>query len=185
MAHGGAGGDAEGGAIDSFGATVILTSALLDRNEALGGRGGRGGAGGGAGGAGGTARGGAIAIFSFGSFTGTAVVVDSVIDRNRALGGNGGKGGMGGVSGDGGDALGGGIFLSPGSVLELSSTEVTRNRADAGKGGESEFKGDDGEGLGGGLFISEGALAWAVDSVIEGNFASDDDDDIFGFLDEL
>jgi hypothetical protein len=163
-ADSGAGGDAQGGAIEiTEGAFTISSSTLFD-NIARGGLGGQGiggatggfsigptitggtGGQGGTGGAGGNARGGAIDLSG-----GTLQVVNTTFatsqSGNQAVGGAGGPGGQGGTGGGGGPVS---------------------NGANGGNGGNG---GPGGTGLGGAINVAGGTLTISS-CTLSGNSAS-------------
>jgi hypothetical protein len=126
--NGGAGGDANGGAIRDTGSSIILSNCWFRGNLAHGGPGGRGGDDfvgicyhPGNGGSGGSAAGGA-----FYSTTSIATVINCTFSDNHAIGGQGGRGGnsttsytAGGTGGQGGGADAGAVRdTPPGTVLE-------------------------------------------------------------------
>ena len=118
---GGKGGDAEGGAINTYNSTI--NGGLFLGNAAIAGQGGAGGAQG-TGGAGGNASGGAIAI-DVGTYGGTLTINDATFALNLAQGGNGGSGATPGATGQG---LGGAIYNNGGTV-SIKKTRFLLNRA--------------------------------------------------------
>jgi hypothetical protein len=168
---GGVGGLGEGGAIanvQTFAlantSTLTLRDCVLFDNEALGG----------AGKVGGVGRGGAICTAAGPSISAiSTTVIDSVVADNLAQGADG-------SAGNGGNGLGGGIFVDPHAVLTLNSDFVAANQAIGGTGAAGF---SNGLGQGGGLYVANGGDACAdFATVIEANFASTSDEDVFGVL---
>ena len=98
-----------------------------------------------------------------------ATIIDSVFSNNQATGGQGV---------DGGNGVGGGIANFDISLLTFSGEKsvVERNHARGGAGSNA-----DGQGLGGGVFNEGVVVANPVPDVFA-NHASDEGDDIFGFM---
>ncbi len=168
---GGVGGLASGGAIaniqdfaNSYSQTLTLRDCLVQGNQALGG----------AGAVGGAAHGGGISTEGGPTLTAGGIstaVADSLVADNVAQGGDG-------SAGHGGNGLGGGLFNDAHSVLTVTGSTVTGNQADGGAGAPGF---SDGQGIGGGLYIAAGADVYLdALTVISGNHASTNSDDVFG-----
>jgi hypothetical protein len=204
--QGGKGGLARGGALSTNSATLNIHAGLLDGNQAIGGNGGAGAITGGGGNAYGAAISNGNEFADPAKVRNLLTVVDSTLTNNRALGGTGRVAGsaFGGavmngaaatatisntaitnnqaVGGDGivsgGNGSGGGIFNITYASLTLLDSTVTDNEAIGGTGGDEE-----GEGIGGGIYSSPGGTVSAdLLSLIDANFASTSDDDVFGLL---
>ena len=100
---------------------------------------------------------------------GTVSDSGSTLTRNLALGGAGGAGG------NGGNGLGGGIYVASGTAVSLTGSTVTKNHANGGTAGAG---GSAGQGIGGGVY-DLGTFTFDVTTVIAGNHASTNNDDIF------
>jgi hypothetical protein len=204
--QGGKGGFARGGALSTNETTLNIYDSLLDGNQAIGGNGGAGGTIGN----GGNGYGGAISngneFADPGKVANFLTVIDSTLTNNRALGGTGTVAGSGfggavmnganatatisnttitnnhAIGGDGiftgGNGSGGAIFNQTYASLTLLDSTVTDNEAIGGTGGDEE-----GEGIGGGIYSSPGGTVSAdLLTLIDANFASTSDDDLFGML---
>ena len=89
------------------------------------------------------------------------------------------QGGTADSSAVGGDGLGGGLFAAHGTLV-LEAALVSGNQARGGFGSAGETSGD---GLGGGVYVDPGASATAnAETLIAGNHASKDKDDVFGTI---
>jgi hypothetical protein len=92
---------------------------------------------------------------------------------------NAAQGGTEGSSAVGGDGLGGGIFVGSGTAT-LTEVLVSGNQA---QGGVDSQGNTTGNGLGGGVYVDPGATATATaESIIAGNHASKDKDDVWGTI---
>ncbi len=194
--NGGAGAEADGGAIWARGSSITIQGGLISANTA------QGGAGGSAqvaqGGDGGTGGGGGIAIVDGSGLT----ITGTTIAGNIA---SGGAGGSGIVQGFGGVGQGGGIETDDASALTFSSGILSRNVSEGGFGGGDGFGGGiytagattfidasialnvaeagfggAGEGVGGALYIAGGATTLAGTTEVDFNFGITSDNDIFG-----
>jgi hypothetical protein len=165
MVQGGAGaagtigGNGLGGGIDNFqDSTVTLNNSTVILNTAAGGLGGAGAKGGDGLGAGISTR---DRDFLFGiPDAGSLTMTNSTVGANVAHGATGGYG------------LGGGIFVGGGSAM-LQNSHVFFNAALGGVGGQ---------GVGGGVYVFADASACQRNTLINVNFASTDDNDVFGNL---
>jgi hypothetical protein len=176
---GGAGGNADGGALDGYDAAVTITGVQFTNNQALGGSGGSGGDGG-SGGKGGPAEGGAIEWVEGNGVSLT--ITGSEILSNSATGGAGGKSGIGGQASSGGNAAGGGldVFSFGGGSVSVSGSTIAGNRAIGGNGGDGGADSPGGQGgsaTGGGIVEtgSDGSFLAVTSSQIVGNEASGGD----------
>ncbi|MBY0523247.1 MAG: hypothetical protein K2R98_07605 [Gemmataceae bacterium] len=200
FANGGHGGNAEGGglfaSLDREGSSLTISDSFIVNNllnephapiqpsqpgpnpdgvgnGGDGGKAGRGGDGGDAEGAG-----------MYLEFASNSTVTASTIGDNIAVAGQGGRGGDGsnstpGTGGNGGNAEGGGIYLES-AVLDIFSSSIVRNSANAGAGGDAgNFQGSSGGGLylggrggdgsGGGIYAGNGSKLKVVNSTVSGN----------------
>jgi hypothetical protein len=170
---GGVGGLGEGGAVanvqitpNAFTSALTLRDCVLYDNTAMGGAGATGGVGRG----GGISNAGGPTLTTGGIST---TLIDSLVADNLAQGGDG-------SASNGGNGLGGGIFVDPHAALTLKGDTVTGNQAIGGAGAAGL---SNGKGQGGGICIATGGSACADDAtVIEANFASTSNDDVFGVL---
>jgi hypothetical protein len=129
---GGAGGAAQGGALEVSGGAVSVASTTLSANTAQGGQGSEGPDTGrldpSAGGAGGAAQGGALEVSG-----GTVTLTSTTVSSNTALGGQGGPANpAGGFAGPAGASDGGGLYIGAGADVDLDSFTVahtTKNSA--------------------------------------------------------
>jgi hypothetical protein len=161
--------------------------ALFLDNQAEGGAGGPGATGGvGAGGA--MANGGGAGAFevaflySLGSTGPWGLNPDmdtsslSVDDSQLLL--NAAQGGAGVALANGGDGLGGGAYVLGTTTASIDTTWIVANAA---LGGSALTGGARGEGVGGGLYVETGAgVTFDTSTNVVFNFASTDDDNIFG-----
>jgi hypothetical protein len=168
---GSAGGRASGSGIaNDGGAIAIITNSTVSFNQSLGGAGG-------AGANGGSAAGGGIANASFAWF-GFADTSTSTVS-NCAIFGNMAQGGTAGSSAVGGDGSGGGIFVASGAV-KLEEILVSGNQSEGGADSQGNTSGN---GLGGGVYVDPSATATAdAQTIIAGNHATKDKDDVFGSI---
>jgi len=166
--NGSKGGDGVGGGINDgtgvlYGAsddcTLTLTNCTLVHNQALGGAGGSGNNGG-------DALGGGLSVLG----ASTASIGSSALFANQA------QGGPGGAGANGGSGLGGGLYNDAPATLSLTVSAVTGNQADGGAAGSG---GSVGQGIGGGVYTL-GTFTYDVLTVIEMNYASTSNNNIFG-----
>lgn len=129
--------------------TVTIQSSTFSHNKAIGNAGDNG-------------QGGAVASM-FGSVIN---VVGSELSKNLALGGDN-------PDGAGGNGLGGGAYIDSFSTVQLQTTDVTGNHANAGEGSTS-----DGVGIGGGVY-NIGHFEVDDPDRVHKNHASTSDDDIY------
>jgi hypothetical protein len=171
-ASGAAGGIAMGGGIgNDRGSTAILTNSTISLNESVGGAGG-------AGANGGAAVGGGIENAAFAFVYGVSDA-SSLIVSNCQIVGNMAQGGTEGSSAVGGDGLGGGIFVGSGTAV-LQGVLVSGNQAQGGTDGNGNTTG---QGLGGGGYVDPSASATAdMKTLIVGNQASKDNNDVWGTI---
>jgi hypothetical protein len=174
-AQGGSGSDGWGGglanvasAFDVANTSAVINSTLFVHNQAIGGAGGNGLGGG-------LFSGGTADFGSNPAFTLTLTVLNSTLSDNLALGGDG-------IVGNGGNGLGGGLFNGLGTAevvptVLLSNTTITANQA---LGGAAGSGGVAGQGIGGGIYNT--ATVFVHNVLVEGNFASSSDDNVFGIL---
>jgi hypothetical protein len=88
-------------------------------------------------------------------------------------------GGTAGSSAVGGDGLGGGLFASSGTAA-LDAVLVSGNLSEGGADSAGNITGN---GLGGGVYVDPNATATAnTETVIAGNHASKDKDDVWGTI---
>ena len=86
-------------------------------------------------------------------------------------------GGTADSSAQGGDGLGGGLYIGSGTGM-LAAVLVSGNQA---QGGADNQGNTTGKGLGGGVYVDPRATAYAnMETLIAGNHASKDKDDIWG-----
>ncbi len=191
---GGAGTDAEGGAIWDAGIELSIQGGLIGGNTAIGGNGGN--ATGAPGGAGGNGVGGGIADLG----GGTVTLDGTTLSANAAIGGAGGKGT---TRGSGGDGLGGAINVDNTSTLAVTGGSIFLNEAIGGAGGgdgegggvynsgnadfsgvlitlNSALGGGGGQGIGGGLYIAAGTVTLSNKTKVVANYASTSNDNIHG-----
>ncbi len=170
---GGVGGLASGGAIaniqdfaNSYRQTLTLRGCVVQDDQAVGG----------AGAVGGAAHGGGISTEGGPTLTAGGISTsldDCLVATNLAQGADG-------SAGNGGNGLGGGLFVDAHAALTLQGSTITSNEAIGGTGGAGF---SNGKGQGGGIYIAAGGYACADDAtVIDENFASTSDDDVFGVL---
>ncbi len=112
------------------------------------------------------------------NFGGQVVIANSTILMNQAIGGDGiiGSDARGGGILNGGSAFN--VFTGAETApptMELTGSVVIGNKAIGGEGSETG-----GQGLGGGVHLATGGIATRVSTLILGNFASDEDDNVFG-----
>jgi hypothetical protein len=171
-AGGSAGGIASGAGISNdHGAIEILTDSTVSLNESLGGAGGAG-ANGGDGLGGGVAN--AAVSFAFGVTDPSSLIVS-----NCQVIGNTAQGGTAGSTAMGGDGLGGGLWVGSGTVV-LKRVLVSGNQA---QGGVDSQGNTTGNGLGGGVYVDPSASATMnAETIIAGNHASKDKDDVWGTI---
>jgi len=193
--NGGAGTEADGGAIWADGSTVAIQGGLIAGNSAVGGRGGD--APGGTGGDGGIGGGGGIANLSGSSLT----ITGTTIAGNSAAGGAGGRGS---TQGTGGNGLGAGIENDGASTLDITSSILLGNVATGGAGGGNGYGAgvytlgtttftdtlvtlnlaiggsDGGQGVGGGIYIAGGTTTLTGKTKVVGNQATTSNDNIYG-----
>jgi hypothetical protein len=101
-------------------------------------------------------------------------VADSRLIANQALGASGAAGG------NGGNGLGGGLYNEANAQTTLMGSQIVNNQA---LGGTADPGGTDGQGLGGGVYIaSDGVASADADTLITGNSASTDGNDVYGDL---
>jgi hypothetical protein len=148
-----------------------ITNCTLSLNESLGGAGG-------AGANGGTAAGGGIAnavfAFAFGNTDASSLTMS-----NCPIFGNLAQGGTGASTAVGGDGLGGGLFAGSGTGM-LKGVLVSGNQS---KGGADSQGNTSGNGLGGGVYVDPAAsVAADAQTMIAGNHASKDNNDVFGTI---
>jgi len=193
--NGGAGTEADGGAIWAEGSILTMQGGFVAGDSAVGGRGGD--APGGNGGDGGIGGGGGIANLqgSALTITGTTIVGNSAV---------GGAGGRGSTRGTGGNGLGGGIENDGISVLDGTGNILMGNAGIGGAGGGNGYGGgvytlgtttftdtlvtlnlaiggsDGGQGVGGGLYIAGGTSVLTGKTNVVRNFAATSNDDIYG-----
>jgi hypothetical protein len=168
---GGWGGTGFGGGISlSFGVSAAsLTDSTLSGNQALGGPGVNGGSG----------EGGAIAVggAAFYYMRDQSVLTVSGV----SISGNSAAGGLGSPGGINGDGRGGGVYAEYEVTVLLENVQIAANRADG--GAAASGTGQAGQGLGGGVYIAPGATVSADPlTAIAANFASTNDDDVFGTI---
>jgi hypothetical protein len=182
----GSGGSASGGGLYVTGsattlASVSLTSATIQHDNAVGGPAGAPGSGSGFFGAnGGSASGGGLFANNA-----TLTLSGDTIQYDSAMGGGGGNApkatsqdGRFNHGGNGGDASGGGLYVSGGSLSEANSLLLQHNLAqggNAGAGGNGRYSGGAG-GLGGnasgsGLYTSGAAVRITAAPVLQWNTA--------------
>jgi hypothetical protein len=172
-----AGGTASGGGLDNGADSSAMVSACsFAGNFALGGSGGSDAAG--ASGAGGAiANGGGLNELEV-IFLGLPSDTSSVIIAGSALALNVADGGAGGSGGNGGSGQGGGCYVYSGTTATIDGSKLVLNTAIGGAAGAG---GAVGQGTGGGLYIGAGAgVTLSSPSEVFDDFASTDDDDIFG-----
>jgi len=172
---GGRGGHGRGGAIASFGGTVLLTNCVFESNSAIGGVGGAGGSSalfsgdGGGGGSGGEGSGGAI----YSASNGVVRLVHCTFATNHVQGALGAEGGSGsgliyfdGSYGASGSGQGGAVAIQTGS-LSLENCLLEQNLALGAAGvpasvraeSVSDARGGTGQpGRGGALYVSGASL---------------------------
>jgi hypothetical protein len=176
-----------GGFYNGVDSTATVSHAVFLDNQAEGGAGGSGATGGvGAGGA--MANGGGAGAFEVAFLdslgptgpwglnpdmdTSSLSVDDSQLLLNTA------QGGAGGALANGGDGLGGGVYVLGTTTASIDTTWIVANAA---LGGSAGTGGASGEGVGGGLYIETGAgVTFDTSTNVVFNFASTDDDNIFG-----
>jgi hypothetical protein len=166
---GGAGANAEGGAIYNQGtlvlSAVIVQGCVVQGTPGTDGGGTLGKVTGKIGGIpGGPAAGGAI--WSDGSLT---LENGTLIQNNQAIGGDGGPGGQFTAGSPGGDASGGGVYIADGTA-NLTGVTINNNSAIPGLTGVGF---DTPYGFGGGLYVASGKVNLSGDTV-EGNSAGTD-----------
>jgi hypothetical protein len=89
------------------------------------------------------------------------------------------QGGSAESSAVGGDGLGGGLFAGSGSVV-LEAALMSGNQS---QGGADSQGNTSGNGLGGGVYVDPSATATAnAQTMIAGNHASKDNNDVFGTI---
>jgi hypothetical protein len=167
-----AGGVAAGGGIGNDRASsAAITNCTISLNETLGGVGGAGANGGPAVGAG--IENGVFA-FAWGVADASSLSVS-----NCAIFGNMAQGGTSGSAGVGGDGLGGGLFAGSGTMV-IDAVLVNGNQS---QGGADSQGNTSGNGLGGGVYVDPSAAVTAkTQSIIAGNHASKDNDDVWGTI---
>jgi hypothetical protein len=191
LCQGGAGGSGYAGGIASGGgisndrdSIATLTNSTISMNESLGGAGG-------AGGNGGLAVGGGVSQgtypFAYGvgdpplwvMGSGPPIDTSSLIVNNCQIIGNLSQGGTAGSNYVGGEGLGGGIFVGSGTAT-LTGVLVSGNQAQGGAGDQGN---PDGRGLGGGVYVDPSAsVTMDMQSMIVGNHASKDSNDVWGTI---
>jgi hypothetical protein len=105
--------------------------------------------------------------------------VSSLTVNNCQIIGNLVQGGMAGSSAAGGDGLGGGLFAANGTLV-LKAVLVSSNQS---QGGPDSQGTTNGNGLGGGVYVDPRATVTAnAETMIAGNHASKDKDDVWGTI---
>ena len=161
-----------GGIDDSFNSTASVVNSILIGNSAVGSTGGPGTKGG-------DGWGGGIVV-GINSFLGFPPDTSSLTVSGSTLTGNLAQGGPGGSGADGGNGLGGGLMMaSATATATLDHSIIVANRALGGKGGAG---GSDGQGIGGGVYITPDAVVRSKKSLINANFASTSNDNVFGTI---
>jgi hypothetical protein len=103
----------------------------------------------------------------------------SLIVSNCQIIGNVAQGGTAGSNAVGGDGLGGGLYAGSGTVV-IDAVLVSANQS---QGGADSQGNTSGNGLGGGVYVDSAAKVTAnAQTIIAGNHASKDNDDVWGTI---
>jgi len=178
---GGAGGTANGGAVCSLGATLVISNSTFSGNSAAGGSGGVGGTGGGAIVAGVNGFAGAAGVASGGGLytsSSEGIILNSTFADNSAQGGDASTGGtspsgFGQAGPRGGNALGAGVANT--GLLGVTNSTFYQDSATGGAGGDGGGGGvKGGAGGAGGSAIGGGIYNAGTITVVNCTFSKSD-----------